>query len=50
MLQKKHWRREHRHRCSPYKIVSSAQDDSVVGRYVVATRDIKAYIFIALPF
>ena len=42
--QKKHWRREHRYRCSPYKIVApAAQDDSAVaGRYVVATRDIKA--------
>ena len=43
LLQRKHWRREHRARCSPFKIVV-AQDDSAVGegRYVVATRNIKA--------
>ncbi len=37
--QKKHWRKEHRLRCSPFKIVQGGDD---VGRYVVATRDIRA--------
>jgi hypothetical protein len=36
--QKKHWRKEHRLRCSLFKI----DHDDKVGRYVVATRDIKA--------
>ena len=37
--QRIHWKREHRLGCCPYKIVRGGPD---VGRFVVATRDIKA--------
>ena len=34
--QRLHWKREHRAKCCPYKIVRG--DPKTVGRYVVATR------------
>ena len=45
--QKEHWKKGHKSRCSPFKIVT----DSKVGRFVVATRNIKAgeVIFEELP-
>ena len=34
--QKLHWKKEHRLKCCPYKIVQG--DPKTVGRYVIATR------------